>query len=260
MRDLAHTLLEAVNHLLHHHPGLAGTVEQLAAQAQGKGWGTATIEHEVACMHQLLGREPQLAVDVGGNVGDYAAALRARNPTLELHVFEPSPTNQAKLRARYADDPHLTLVPLALSDRAGAATLHADVAGSGMGSLSHRDLAHRDLAFDVREAIETIRFEDYWTRQLGRRPLDLVKIDIEGHELAALRGFGEALAATQVLQFEFGGCNIDTRTYWKDFWQLFSRAGFELYRIAPHGVQKVERYLETDEHFSTTNFIAVRRG
>jgi hypothetical protein len=46
----------------------------------------------------------------------------------------------------------------------------------------------------------------------------MVKMDIEGHELTALKGFGAALDVARVLQFEFGGCNIDSRTYFQDFW------------------------------------------
>lgn len=83
-----------------------------------------------------------------------------------------------------------------------------------------------------------------------------MKIDIEGLELAALRGFGAALDATSVLQFEFGGCNIDTRSYFRDFWTLFQRRGFTLYRITPFGLDRIARYRESDEFFSTTNYVA----
>lgn len=62
----------------------------------------------------------------------------------------------------------------------------------------------------------------------------------------------------RVLQFEFGGCNIDTRTYFKDFWQLASMEGFIIYRMAPVGLVCIDRYRESDEFFSTTNFLAVR--
>ena len=85
----------------------------------------------------------------------------------------------------------------------------------------------------------------------------MVKIDVEGHELTALKGFGNALNATRVLQFEFGGCNIDTRTYFQDFWYFFKGQDFEIYRITPVGAEKITRYNERDEFFSTTNYIAV---
>jgi FkbM family methyltransferase len=199
-------------------------------------------------------------VDIGGNVGNYTAELRRNNPGLEIHVFEPSAVNVGKLRARFRDDALIRLVPLALSDSSGAASLFADEAGSGLGSLTKRRLDHFRIAFDTEEAVNTIRFEDYWISELQGRPLDLVKLDIEGHELAALRGFGKALQASRALQFEFGGCNIDTRTYFQDFWYFFQEQGFELYRIKPFGAERIRRYKERDEFFKTTNYIAVRRG
>lgn len=235
---------------------LARQVEKRAAHAQGKGYGTATIARENALVHRLLGRTPGLAADIGGNVGEYTAELRRRHPALEVHVFEPSSTNIARLRTRFGADPKVTLVPSAVSDAPGEATLFADESGSGMGSLANRDLAHRGLAFQAQETVPVIRFEDYWAQAMGRRPLDIVKLDIEGFELAALNGFGAALATTAVLQFEFGGCNIDTRTYFRDFWQFFQQRGFLLYRITPFGLDRLTRYRESDEFFSTTNLIA----
>jgi FkbM family methyltransferase len=237
---------------------LARRIEKLAAHAQGKGYGTATIARENALVHQLLGRTPVLAADIGGNVGEYTAELRRRHPALEIHVFEPSSTNIAKLRSRFGGDAGVHLVPSAVADEARQATLFADTSGSGMGSLANRELAHRGIAFSAQETVPVIRFDDYWTQQLARRPLDIVKIDIEGFELAALKGFGDALAATEVLQFEFGGCNIDTRSYFRDFWQFFQQRGFALYRITPFGLDRLKRYRESDEFFSTTNYVARR--
>ena len=115
------------------------------------------------------------------------------------------------------------------------------------------------IDFDTRETIRAIRFEDYWTEQLHGRALDMVKIDIEGHELAALKGFGLALAATRVIQFEFGGTDIDTRTFIQDFWYLFRDAGFRIYRFTPFGLQGIDHYSEREECFAFTNFVAVNQ-
>jgi FkbM family methyltransferase len=198
-------------------------IEMAAARAQGKGYGAATVEQEINLLQLLLKAKPRLAVDIGGNVGNYTAELRRKNPALEIHTFEPSATNVAKLNARFRDDKLVTVVPLALSDKSGTATLFSNEPGSGLGSLTQRKLDHFNMAFDTSETVEIIRFEDYWKTRLQSRPLDIVKMDIEGHELVALKGFGDALNVTTVLQFEFGGCNIDTRTYFQDFWYFLKK-------------------------------------
>jgi FkbM family methyltransferase len=235
---------------------LMNRFERVAAYLQGKGYGAATTEQEVKLLQSLLHAQPKLAIDIGGNVGNYAAELRKRNPSLEIHTFEPSAINIEKLTARFKKDSLIKLVPLALSDEAGSAILFSNEPGSLLGSLTKRKLEHFNIAFDAKETINTVRFEDYWKTTLQSRQLDMVKIDIEGHELTALRGFGSALDVTKVLQFEFGGCNIDTRTYFQDFWYFFKEQNFDIYRITPLGAEKITRYKESDEYFATTNYIA----
>lgn len=238
---------------------LMNRFERIAAYAQGKGYGAATVEQETKLLQRLLRTQPKLAIDVGGNVGNYTAELRKRNPLLEIHTFEPSATNIEKLTARFKNDSLIKLVPLALSEEAGPATLFSNEPGSGLGSLTKRRLEHFNIPFDTKETINTVRFEDYWRTTLQGRQMDMVKIDIEGHELTALKGFGSALDVSRVLQFEFGGCNIDTRTYFQDFWYFFKDRNFDIYRITPFGAENIGRYNESDEYFTTTNYIAANR-
>lgn len=147
---------------------------------------------------------------------------------------------------------------MAVSSIVGETTLYSDSDGSGLASLTKRNLEHFDLAFENTEQVAAIRFEDYWKNQLGSANIDFVKLDIEGHEFDALNGFGEALQAIKVIQFEFGGYNIDTRIFWQDFWYFFTENRFELYRMTPLGKMKITKYRELDECFSMTNYLAKR--
>ncbi len=257
MSDYSRTILEMFNHLIQKHPELAPKFEEIAATAQGKGYGAATIQQEVNIVLQQLGNQPLLAMDMGGNRGEYTAELRRRAPAVEIHTFEPSWTNIQKLNSRFAGDAMIKIIPSAISEETGSATLYSNEPGSGLGSLTKRNLDHFNIPFDAKETISTLRFEEYWREELNSRVLDIVKIDIEGHELSALNGFGAALAATKVIQFEFGGCNIDTRTYFRDFWYFFQARNFSLRRITPFGGAPMTQYKESDEFFSTTNYIAV---
>lgn len=260
MKSADLTILEMLNHAIQSHPQLAPQFESICAMAQGKGCGTATVEQEVKVAMELLGVTAQLAIDVGGNVGNYAGELKRINPSMEVHIFEPASVNLANLRARFSSYPDVYIQASALSNAAGVTSLHSDVAGSGMGSLTKRRLDHFGIDFKVEESISIIRFQDYWATDLQGKVIDLAKLDIEGHELSALQGFGEAIHSTKVIQFEFGGANIDTRTYFQDFWYFFKDYGFDLYRISPFGPQAIPNYKESDEFFSTTNYLAVNKN
>jgi FkbM family methyltransferase len=239
---------------------LARLSERVAAYAQGKGYGAGTVRQENKIVHMLIGGSPSLAIDIGGNIGDYTAEIRRRSINAEIHTFEPSKTNVQKLRNRFSGDEKIKILPFAISDCTGPAILFSNEAGSGLGSLTKRRLEHFDIRFDVSESVGTIRFEDYWRNNLDARKLDIVKIDIEGHELLALKGFGRAVFSASVIQFEFGGCNIDTRTYFQDFWYFFKEHGFDLFRVTPLGAESIKKYSESDECFVTTNYIAVNRN
>jgi FkbM family methyltransferase len=236
---------------------MLGLAEHLVAWLMGKGYGSATIDNEVKAVLSLLPQKPQLAIDVGGNVGDYSKALQLKMPNLEIHIFEPSSLNVAKLRATFKGDKLIHINPVGLSDFNGDAVLYSDLPGSGLGSLSNRRLDHFSIEMNTTENVPIICFEDYWKNTLASRTIDIVKLDVEGFELAALRGFGDAIIKTRVVQFEFGGSNLDTRTNFQDFYYFFTALNFKIYRITPIGLNEIKKYTELDEIYLTTNFVAI---
>lgn len=232
-------------------------IERVAARLQGKGYGSATIKKEIASIAGLLEFEPSCALDIGGNVGSYTDELCQRWKNITVHIFEPSPTNLPKLATRFADKSNIQIHPFAVSDFEGSTTLFADQPGSGMGSLSHRDLTHLGISnFNNEEKIKVVKLDEYW-KQMNGGKIDIVKLDIEGHELSAIKGMGSMVEQVRIFQFEFGGCNIDTRTYFKDFFTFFTEKNFKIFRITPLGVEFLPNYREIDEFFSTTNFLAL---
>jgi FkbM family methyltransferase len=235
-------------------------VERLGHYFQGKGYGTSTLNQEFRLLSSFLDAKPSLIIDIGGNRGDYSKIILNQHPLAEIHIFEPSRKNIDLLKSRFRKYDSVTVVPVALSNFSGHSLLYANESGSGLSSLTKRRLEHFDVPFDFEEKINIERFEDYWKNELGSRIIDCVKIDVEGHELDVLKGFGQSLTVVKAIQFEFGGCNIDTRTFFQDFWYFFKSYHFDIYRIGPLGVQPIVAYSEIDEFFSTTNFIAVNRN
>jgi FkbM family methyltransferase len=237
-------------------PHRLGKLERQAQLAQGKNWGSATASQEVIVIRELLGAAadgPLEVLDVGAWTRE---ALRAL-PQARIHAFEPSEAAFGALSSAFGADARVTLHRFARSDSDGLATLCANDPGSGIGSLTMRRLDHIGVEMSHQEMIATRTLES-WADEAGLGTSDVLKLDVEGHELDVLRGAGRMLDGVRVLQFEFGGCNIDTRTYYQDFWYLLTDAGFRLHRLGPTGLRAIPEYSEYEETFVTTNYFASR--
>ncbi len=238
---------------------LPGILEIDLKHLQGKGRGAASVGLEAEAAINFLGNRglsAPVVLDIGANVGLYSEAVLNIIPHANVYAFEPSSLARKKLEDRFHGNTQVAIIPFALGEQKTNATLWSDAAGSGLASLTKRRLDHFDINFDYSEEVEVITLDE-WAEAAQVIP-DLIKLDVEGHELNVLKGGLKTLALAKVVQFEFGGCNIDTRTFFQDFWYLFINAGFNLYRISPNGPMRVLRYSEEDEYFSCTNYLAIK--
>ena len=198
--------------------------------------------------------------DVGANVGDFARhASSAWGARARLYCFEPSRGAFARLRDNVTGLPGVELVPMGLGAATSEALLYADRDGSELASLYPR--ATFAAGGEPRTETVPITTLDAFCAEHDVRRIDYLKLDVEGHELAVLEGGRAMIEADRVdcIQFEFGGCNIDSRTYMRDFFAALTPR-YLLHRIVRGGAYPLERYSERLEVFVTTNYLAVRRA
>ena len=241
------------------HPKLPAILEIDLQNLQGKGSGATSIELEAKIALSFIARsgiQNPVVLDIGANVGAYSEAILRNAPQSNVYAFEPSSFVRSKLVERFIGNSSVTIVPLALGNRIAIETLWSDSPESGLASLTKRRLDHFGIEFNQEESVELTTLDE-WSNTAKVFP-DLIKMDVEGHELDILLGGLKTLAMARVVQFEFGGCNIDTKTFFQDFWYLLTRHGFAIYRISARGPIRISRYSEVDECFRTTNFLGVR--
>lgn len=230
-------------------------VSKLIQYCQGIGRANGD---EVAL--KRLNPDRQLIVfDVGANRGQYLERVLTYKAA-EIHAFEPSSAAFAELQRRFGGRSNIILNNVALGDVQGRQTLHFDHAGSELSSLYRRHLAHHDIQFAGTEEVEVVTIDDYCASR-GIERIDLLKLDVEGHELNVLHGAMKMFerSAIGMVSFEFGGCNIDSRTFVRDFFHFFEGHKLKLGRVTPSGrVHFVERYEEALEQFRITCFVAVK--
>jgi len=226
--------------------------------------GNVRSSGEKALCNRLrhLERPPYCIFDVGANKGEFAALILSclRDKEIaSIHCFEPAKAAFLALEKNINRGSLVTLNNIGLGKTAGEFELFYDFAGSGTASLTKRNLDHLDVDFSQSEKVRIDTLDNYCSEKNLER-IDLLKIDVEGHELDVLQGSSKMLKDDRIVMvsFEFGGCNIDTRTFFRDFYCFFRDYGFRLYRLTSGGyAYALPSYKEIYEQFRTTMFIAI---
>lgn len=128
-----------------------------------------------------------VAVDAGANIGIYTRFLSlCVGPTGCVHSFEPSPENFRRLQAATRKLPNVRLSQAAVGESSRRSRLYI----SDKLNVDHRAYVPEGESRHT-VPIEMIAIDDYF--KPGER-VDLIKMDIQGYELHALRGANRILA------------------------------------------------------------------
>ncbi len=127
-------------------------------------------------------------LDIGAHIGYYSVYL---SPSIRrAYAFEPDPRNLEDLRANARLAGNVEVVEAAVSSRDGSARLHVG-RGSAVSSLEGGDGGE-----GIEVKIVTI---DSFAASRPGIDVGLIKTDVEGHDLEALRGMSEVVARCQPL-------------------------------------------------------------
>jgi FkbM family methyltransferase len=199
--------------------------------------------------------------DVGANKGQFVNLILStfKDEKFYIHSFEPSSYTFEALSSNVGNNPNVNLNNFGLSKEKGQLDLFYDQIGSGLASLTQRKLDHFGINFCKSEKV-TLDTIDHYCQVKKIETIDLLKIDVEGHELDVLAGANRMFQSNLVkmVSFEFGGCNIDTRTFFQDFFYFFRDKNMQIFRVTPSGYfYLLPSYSELYEQFRTTNFLAI---
>jgi FkbM family methyltransferase len=143
-------------------------------------------------------------LDVGANEGDFSAAILALVPDATLVAVEPSPEPLARLEARVGGRPNVTIVPKAVAAESGTARFHVTVHDHNASLQPPRTdqmgALYRHEGWGIRDVleVETVTLDEL----AGGEDVALLKLDVQGGEMEAIRGGREALARTAAVLME----------------------------------------------------------
>jgi FkbM family methyltransferase len=183
-------------------------------------------------------RQPRITIfDVGANHGQTAQVYRAKFLNADIYCFEPFPDSVAALQCTFSDDQRVHIIPKAVSQKTGRSTFYVN-GYDATNSLLPRPSAGRRYYPRHAGPKETIEVEvitlDEFVAGTDVSAIDILKLDIQGGELMALRGAMRLLEAgnvsliyTEVMFIP----HYDGEPLFYEIWSFLEQFGYSLFDI-----------------------------
>lgn len=230
----------------------------------GAGYSAANSGERVlsSVVRSICAGNPTI-IDGGANRGQFLSVIGRDLCDMhpQIHCFEPTEVAFSVLKtATIPEGITVFFRQCGLSNESRKATLYSEAPGSKMSSLYEREF--NDLLFDHYEDVSLTTIDQY-SNENSIKEIDLLKMDIEGHELSALMGAKNMLNSSSIksIMFEFGSPNIDSRVYFRDLYNFVINHGLEVYRILPSSrLLRISEYSYNLERYRTSNYLAIHKG
>ena len=152
----------------------------------------------------LRGRSVTGILDAGASTGRISSRYLRMFPEAHAYAFEPQPVYRQQLTSLARTNSRFHPFFVALSDAVGALDLHI-THSPGSTSLFKPSARMRSLypAETVAENVERVPVTtiDTWAEEQGNPEIQLMKFDIQGAELRALRGATRTLRTSTLLVY-----------------------------------------------------------
>jgi FkbM family methyltransferase len=173
-----------------------------------------------------------VVVDAGANIGIYSQFLSHYvGRTGVVHSFEPSPENFERLQFATRKLENVRLLRVAVGESSGRSKLYL----SDKLNVDHRTYITEGDSRDT-VPIDIVALDDYF--KPGQR-VDLIKMDIQGYELHALRGAERVLQENPdinlLLEFWPAGLG-QAGVHWEELVQMLHRLNMKLTLVKPFGL------------------------
>ncbi len=228
-------------------------VEAACQVVQGMRWGGGPIEDEVRAVLRFLPSRGAVVFDVGAHRGIWTKYLlrHATDRVARIYAFEPQIEFRELVCVR---DARIEFIPLAVGDRVESRRLYVPPDAPSAASVhgTRGQVLH----------VEVITLDDF-AEAHGITRVDLVKLDIEGNELAALRGATSLLEnhRLRTIAFEFGTPALEAGVQFRQLWDYLSKRDYQIARIIPKArllpISDYQPYLES---YLNANYVAWTTG
>ena len=172
-------------------------------------------------------RERPLVVDCGANIGVSVLEWKFRWPQCEVLCFEPDPFafELLQLNVDKNDIPGVTCINAAISDQDQEAILFGDIGPAADARGNSLEAAWGDRPGTSQHRVRCCRLSPL----LKNRPVDFLKLDVEGVEERVLAEIADCLPAIEAMYVEIHETNeTATRNSAERILAQLRQAGFEI--------------------------------
>lgn len=142
-----------------------------------------------------------LIIDGGANLGSVTDSFLGYYPSASIHAFEPIPQLADALRAKYAHSPNVVVHTKALGAESKTLIFHQlnnIVSSSFLKPSEIKKKYHgQKVAISNEITVEQVRLDD-----MVDGDIDILKLDLQGYELEALKGAERSLPSTKLVLTE----------------------------------------------------------
>jgi FkbM family methyltransferase len=200
-------------------------------------------------------------IDVGANVGQYGAGLRASGYRGRILSCEPLSEAYARLARRAGRDPNWTALPTAVGAEAGTASINIS-ANSYSSSVLPMTAAHTGAApgseYVGSETVDVVTLADLVTQRSIDPARTWLKIDTQGYEAQVLDGAGPLLGTFAAVQLELSFVPLyDGQALYDELVERLEKAGLAMYGLdAGFSDPRTGRTLQCDGVFVRADLAA----
>lgn len=253
--------------------GFAGLLNTDLVRIAYQGIGILNYENQVLSGERffysrllscLINSKSPVFFDVGANNGEVSVELSRTFPHAEIWSFEPNPVTFRALVEKPKSG-NIKCQRVGMGSKVGKAVLHCYLNDQQSGHATmYPDVFELYQNYGIKGADKLTKFEfpiatiDSVCEQNSIREISFLKIDVEGHELEVLKGAHRILSygGVGVIQFEVTDCNVVSRVFLKDFYDLLP--GYKFFRLNTFGLVPLGTYMARHEIFQFQNIVALR--
>ena len=175
---------------------------------------------------------PRVIIDGGANMGTWTRMARAIFSGATFHLIEPQPACRRPLEDIVRSSPGFVCHPVALTEP-GVARVRLIGGGEAGGGTGAWVATHGERGPDEVECAAAT-LDSLLADCVTREDRGLLKLDLEGYELQALRGAARLLGVLEVVvsEVQFFDVTADSRPVFADVLRFLGECGFELYDFA----------------------------